>query len=366
MKIGTGIWGLLGTALFVIGCGSSDTGDRTVKSKEDGAAKPAEAKPVGKWTKKDLKITMIAKSSANPVFISAHKGADDAAKDLSKETGVNITIDWQTPPTEDGQVQAQKIAEAVSGGSDAILLSCSDAAKVTSAIDEAVAKGVPVMTFDSDAAQSKRFSFYGANDADAGMRTMKELCALIHDKGTVAILAGNQNAPNLQARVKGAQDEAKNHPGVKVIPVVYHPETPQDATKEVIATMKANPEVNGWAMIGSWPLFAPGLMNEIDPSKVVCVGIDALPAELPYVDKGIAPVLLAQPVYKWGYFCVERIIDKLVKGKETQASYPMELERVTKDNLTKWAEQLQDWGFKDIDPKFLATSPAAPAPPAKK
>ena len=32
----------------------------------------------------------------------------------------------------------------------------------------------------------------------------------------------------------------------------------------------------------------------------------------------------------------------------------MELVRVTKDNLGTWARQLRDWGFTDVDPKYLA------------
>ena len=61
-------------------------------------------------------------------------------------------------------MQAQRIQQAVNDGADAILISCSDAGKVTGAINDAVARGVPVMTFDSDAPQSKRFAYYGVDD----------------------------------------------------------------------------------------------------------------------------------------------------------------------------------------------------------
>ena len=117
---------------------------------------------------KRFKIAMIAKSSTNPVFLSARTGAEAAAKELSAKTGVPIEIDWLTPPTEDGQVQAQRIAQAVNEGANAILISCSDAGKVTGAINDAVARGVPVMTFDSDAPESKRFAFYGVDDVETG------------------------------------------------------------------------------------------------------------------------------------------------------------------------------------------------------
>src|SRR6185437_6300199 len=119
-----------------------------------------------------LKIGLIAKSSTNPVFLSARTGADAAARELTQKYNVPVEIVWLTPPTEDGQVQAQRIAQAVNEGANAVLISCSDAAKVTGAINDAVARGVPVMTFDSDAPNSKRFSYYGVDDRQLGEDVM--------------------------------------------------------------------------------------------------------------------------------------------------------------------------------------------------
>ncbi len=333
----------------LIGC-SSEKGPESTTGTTASTPPKAESPAL----KKDkLKITVIAKSNTNPVFQSARVGAEAAAKELSESTKCQITIDWRTPDTEDGQVQAQRIAQAVNEGTDAILISCSDAAKVTGAINDAVDKGVPVMTFDSDAPDSKRFASYGADDIECGTRTMDELAKQLGEKGSIAILAGNQNAPNLQKRVQGAKEAAAKYPGIKVVDTFYHPETPQDATSAVMNAMNANPQITGWAMIGGWPLFAPSLLKDLDPAKVKIVAVDALPAELPYIDRGLAPVLLAQPTYDWGYKSVGIIVDKLVLGKEVQMVNKMELVRVTKDNLKEWAQQLKDWGFTDVDPKFL-------------
>jgi len=315
-------------------------------------ATPASA-PAPAAAGKSLKISMIAKSSTNPVFLSARTGAEAAAKDLSAKYGVKIDIDWRTPSTEDGQVQAQRLAQAVNEGANAILISCSDAGKVTGAINDAVARGVPVMTFDSDAAQSKRFAYYGVDDVKTGAQVMEELSKLIGGKGKVAILAGNQNAPNLQKRVAGVKEAAKKSPGVEIVGTFYHPETPQDAAAEVTRVMNAYPGIRGWAMVGGWPLFTKSLLTTIDPKKVTIVSVDALPAELPYVEKGITPVLLAQPTYLWGYVSVEKIVEKVQLKKDVPAINTMELVRVTKDNLGKWARQLKDWGFTDVPPEYL-------------
>lgn len=300
-----------------------------------------------------LKIAMIAKSSTNPVFLSARTGAEAAAKEQSAKIGVPVEVVWLTPPAEDGQVQAQRLAQAVNEGADAVLISCSDAAKVTGAINDAVARGVPVMTFDSDAPESKRFAFYGVDDLKTGQTVMDELARQMGEKGRIAILAGNQNAPNLRKRVQGVEEAAKKYSGMQVVGTFYHVETPQDAAAEVIRVQNAYPQIQGWAMIGGWPLFTQTLLTDLDPARVKIVAVDALPAELAYVEKGLAPVLLAQPTYMWGYVSVQKIVEKVHLKQDVPSVIPMELVRVSKENLGTWARQLKTWGFTDVPDAYL-------------
>ena len=78
------------------------------------------------------------------------------------------------------------------------------------------------------------------------------------------------------------------------------------------------------------------------------VAVDGLPAELAYVEKGLAPVLLAQPTYLWGYDRCSVIVDKVHLKQDVPQIIPMELVRVTKENLGTWARQLETWGFTDV------------------
>lgn len=347
-------WKALGIAALagaLVGCNSG--GDTSAPAAVNSGT-PAAGEP----KVKDLQITMIAKSNNNPVFQSAKTGAEQAAKDLSAKDNINIHIDWQTPPTESGEEQARRISQAVNEGTGAILLSCANASKVTGAINDAVTKGVPVMTFDSDAPDSKRFAFYGADDTECGTQIMDELASIAKGQPlNVAILAGDQNATNLQKRAKAVEDEAKKYPNVKIVGIFTHNETPQDATSEVIKDNNAHPEINAWAMVGGWPLFNTSLLS-LDPAKYKVVAVDALPAELPYVAKGVAPVLLAQPTYQWGYTSVGILVDHMVFGKPVDTINKMPLTNVTKETLGDWARQLKAWGFEGIDPAYLALAPA--------
>ncbi|MCY2929689.1 MAG: substrate-binding domain-containing protein [Planctomycetota bacterium] len=317
-----------------------------------------------KSTSRPRKFTvgLIAKSTSNPVFQAALNGARARAAELKAKTGMDIVIDWQTPAKEDAQEQANRIKQLVNKGADVIIISCSDASMVTDAINDAVKSGVPVMCFDSDAAASKRFAYFGVDDVETGQATMNALAHVMGEKGVVAILAGNQNAPNLQKRVQGAKEAAKAYPGITIKDVYFHTETPEAAANMVMDVMNANHDITGWAMIGGWPLFTNALLTNWDPN-VKIVAVDALPAELAYVDKGVAQVLLAQKVFDWGYESVQIAYDKVVLKKDVPVVNISKLVPVTKANLGDWARQLKAWGF-EVSPEYLAMKAAAPAPAA--
>jgi ribose transport system substrate-binding protein len=292
---------------------------------------------------RSLTLGLVAKSQGNPVFQAARVGAEDAAKELGAKHHLNIRIDWRTPNEEDAQKQAEAIEQLVLAGADGIAVSCSDANKLTDAINRAVDNGVPVATFDSDAPASKRFVTYGVDDLKCGEQTMDELAKIMGGKGVVAILAGNPNAPNLQKRVQGVKDAAKKYPGITIRDTYYHKETPQDAAARVEQVMQANPDITGWAMIGGWPLFTENALKW-QPGTVKCVAVDALPAQLAYIRSGHVPVLLAQQCYEWGHRTVELLVDKIVFKKNPPAVKEVSaLIPVTKDNVDAFSKNWAKW-----------------------
>jgi ribose transport system substrate-binding protein len=293
--------------------------------------------------KKSYVIGLVAKSQGNPVFQAARVGANDAAKELGAKHGIDVRIDWRTPNEEDAQKQAEAIEQLVLSGADGIAVSCSDANKVTDAINNASKNGVPVATFDSDAPASKRFVTFGVDDVQCGEQVMHELARIMGGKGNVAILAGNQNAPNLQKRVQGVKNAAKKYPGIKIRDTYYHKETPQDAAARVEQVMQANPDIDGWAMIGGWPLFTSNALKW-QAGTVKCVSVDALPPQLAYLRSGHVQLLLAQQVYEWGHRSVAHLINKIHLKKDPSSVKDVSpLIPVTKANVDEFEKNWQKW-----------------------
>jgi ribose transport system substrate-binding protein len=293
--------------------------------------------------RKSYTFGLIAKSQGNAVFQVARVGAEDAARELGAKHGVSIRIDWRTPNEEDAQKQAEAIEQLVLAGADGIAISCSDANKVTDSINRAVSGGVPVVTFDSDAPASKRLVVYGVDDGQCGEQVMSELAKVMGEKGVVAILAGNQNAPNLQKRTAGVRTEAQKYPGISIRDTYYHRETPQDAAARIEQVMQSNPDVTGWALIGGWPLFTENALKW-QPGTVKCVSVDALPICLNYLRSGHVQVLLAQQCHGWGHRSVEHLLNKVHFHKDPPAVRDVSpLERVDRSNVDSYAKNWEKW-----------------------
>jgi ribose transport system substrate-binding protein len=308
-----------------------------------GCKKAADTGSTATTQTRPIRIGMVAKSEANDVFQAAHTGANDAAAELSAKDGVNIQIEWRTPPDEDPAAQVNAINSLANEKVDAILVSCSAAQMLTPALNDAVDKGILVLCFDSDAAQSKRFCDYGTDDSQLGHLLMSELARYMNGKGTVAILGGNQTGPNLQKRIAAVREEMKNYPGIQELNgpgngVFYHQEEPGAAAQAISLAMAANPgKIDGWIFIGGWPLFTENALTWPNPGSIKVVSCDALPKCLGYLRSGYVNELISQDCYGWGHRTVEIAVDKILNSKDpdgmdpTTHAIPNPLTLVTKD-----------------------------------
>ncbi|TAK95616.1 MAG: sugar ABC transporter substrate-binding protein [Verrucomicrobia bacterium] len=308
-------------------------------------SKKSEPGASGEPAKRKIVIGFIGKSLANDVFQAAQSGAQAAAKELGAKYNVEVEVEIRTPNDEDATKQAEAVEALTRRGADGIALSCSEANTVTPSIDKAVGKGVAVMCFDSDAPNSKRFAYYGTDDKSCGARAMEELAKAMGGKGTVAILAGNQSAPNLQSRVAGAKEALAKYPDMKLNEpgVFYHVETPEKAAEAVLSAQNANPGIQGWTFIGGWPLFTTDALKW-PAGSIKVASVDALPAQLGYLRDGHVEVLLAQDCYGWGTKSVEILLEKILKNQTPPAVRVVDpLTRVSKENVDEYGKHWEQW-----------------------
>ncbi len=155
---------------------------------------------------------LVATNINLPYWQSAQTGLMAAAK----EYGVSAFMEG--PTTFDPQAEVQEFRSAVAKKPSGILVSVASAQLMAPEIDAAVAAGIPVITIDSDAPESKRLYFIGTNNLNAGRLGGQRVAKQLSDKGNVVFFT-MPNQPNLEERLKGYKDAFSAYPGIKIVDV---------------------------------------------------------------------------------------------------------------------------------------------------
>ncbi|MCC7210037.1 MAG: substrate-binding domain-containing protein, partial [Anaerolineae bacterium] len=116
-----------------------------------------------------LTIAWIPKALNNPVFELGREGCLAAAEELTAQGPYEVECLYLGSVASDMAEQARVMADAVAQGADAIGVSCNNPAGCVEPINTAVAAGIPVMTWDSDAApEAQSFTYLGVSNYMGG------------------------------------------------------------------------------------------------------------------------------------------------------------------------------------------------------
>jgi ribose transport system substrate-binding protein len=283
---------------------------------------------------KKLVFGGVPKLQNNPVFEMARRGAEARAAELG------IDLRWQAPREADAIQQRDIVNSLAEQRVDGIFLSVNDPTILKKAIDDAVAAGIPVMCFDSDAPDSRRFTCFSVDDEKTAARGAELLVEKMGTRGKVGILHGTPGAPNLEKRVKGFRARMQQiAPEVRLLEPVYCHDNTQKAIEAVKNVIQANPDLAGFYFTGGWPLFAapPGPFLGIEPGKIAVVAFDALKEQLDYVRQGYVYALTGQKLKEWGSVSV----DLLKQWHDGKRDFPALIDSgfdvVQKQNVEEYA-----------------------------
>ncbi|MHB0998644.1 MAG: ABC transporter permease/substrate-binding protein [Armatimonadota bacterium] len=241
------------------------------------------------------KYKMIAIATGLSYWIDGKAGLMDKAEEL----GVKAYFDGPTGVDANQQIDAveRAIAEGVDG---IILVPASD--NLSTVIDKAIDKGIPVVCVDTDAPSSKRYSFIGTGNYNAGFQGGECLGKIIKGKGKVAILTV-PGQDNLNQRVKGYRDALKKYPGVEVIQEVNTMSSTTEGQKACTALIQANPDLTALACVeaAGGQAAAVAVKQAGKVGKIKIVAMDRDEPTIRAIEEGIIDASIGQRSYSMTY-----------------------------------------------------------------
>lgn len=305
------------------------------------SAKAADPLADGKLT-----IAWIPKALNNPVFEIGKIGAETRAAELSAEKPYGVEVLYMASMASDAAAQTQIMEEAIAKKVDAIAVSCNDAKACVAPINQAVAAGIPVMTWDSDSPDSQRLTYLGVDNYEGGKAAAELLKKALPEGGQVAILTGAEGSLNLEERARGFADGIQGT-NLTIVTTVRGNEDISLSVKLLEETMQTHPDLKGWFFVGIWPLYADRgslpLWEKAARAGMKTVAFDTLPMELDYVQEGLIYGLVGQKYWGWGYDSISMLHDHMITGKKFASFTNSGMDIVTIKNAEAmakaWLEQ---------------------------
>jgi simple sugar transport system substrate-binding protein len=189
--------GAAGIAAFILeACGggkkSSTTGTTTAAAQGSPAAGIFGSQP-------KLKFTFVNHVTTNPFFVPTKYGAEDACKLLG------CSYQWTGSETANVKEMVNATNSAITSGAAGIAIALVDLKAFNGPTDQALAKKIPVVGYNADAAGNNRLAYIGQDLFVSGQQMGEHIVSLV-PSGDVALFIATPGALNIQPRIDGAKD----------------------------------------------------------------------------------------------------------------------------------------------------------------
>lgn len=264
-------------------------------------------------------IAIVPKVIGIPYFNAVQEGALEAGKDL------NVNVLFTGPPIADWKQQIKIINDLIEKNVNIIAVSADDPEKLGPILQKAKAKGIKVITWDSDTDPKYRDLFINMVDPEKlGRHLMDTLAELMDEKGNYAILTGSEGASNINEWMNWIRVQQREfYPQMHLVEVAETDDNPQKAYLLAKSLIKKHPDLSGilgTSSVGP-PAAAQAVKESVKSGKISVVGLSTPNLMRPYLKDGSAQMITLWSPKKLGYLTVSLAKSLLDGDKPKDGQY---------------------------------------------
>lgn len=274
---------------------------------------------------------MIAFTAGIDYWKACFEGMREAAKQLG------VSVEFAGPPNYDVNATVTVLEQTIAKKPAGITIACPEPTAFIDPINNGIADGVPIITYDSDSSDSKRFTFVSTDAESTGRGAADLMAELLGSKGDcVAIYELGLDAA--EKRMNGFEKQCVDkYPGMKLINRLNSGGDTQTAAQAAAAAIQANPNLRG--IVTPSGVSAVGAATAIREAgktgKIMVVGWDRDVALLDAIKAGEVAGSIIQNTFNMGYWSMMVLYNK--KHGLQNATLPMFIDvgydMCTKENV---------------------------------
>lgn len=250
---------------------------------------------------KAVKTVAFITNSTSDFWQVARKGCEKADAELP-----DVKVAFKTTNTGTIEEQNGLIRQALDrDDSDAIAISPVDPGGQKKIINDA-AKRAFVMTQDSDAPDTDRVLYLGADNRVAGRQAGELIKQALPQGGKIMVFVGKREVQNAMDRFEGLKESLQGSK-VVIIDLMTDDANPMNARDNAYEALKKYPDIAG--MVGLWSYNGPAIVQALKPEakldkvKIVCFDDDR--ETLAAIKEGAIFGTVAQQPFEYGYQAVK-------------------------------------------------------------
>jgi len=292
-------------------------------------------------SKIDYHFIVIAQNTDDLYWQTVKEGCFDAASDF------NVAVEFNGPRFTNMDEQVKYFKMAVASRVDGIVTHVLDEEVFTPLIDEATEAGIPIITIDTDAKNSKRKAFVGTNTYNLGSEAGKLVLESTGEEANIGIIiksfnGTSENVPQ-SLRVAGFKDALKDAPSAS-IKTIQSSGTGLFSAEEVTRQILYNyPEINTIVCTNvKDTISAAQIIVDLNKvGQITIIGYGDAPEILRYIEKGVIYGTVAANPYEMGYESIRSLVE--YKKKFMTSSYvDTGAKVITAGNLDKYRNTLKE------------------------
>jgi ribose transport system substrate-binding protein len=257
---------------------------------------------------KSVKTVAFITNANSDFWKIARKGCEKADTELT-----DVTVAFKTTNTGATEEQNGLIRDALDRDADAIAISVIDPVAQKPVINDA-AKRALVITQDSDAPDSDRSLYLGADNRAAGRQAGELIKRALPQGGKIMVFVGKREVQNARERFEGLKESLQGSK-VEIIDLLTDDADEGRARQNAYDTLKKYSDIAG--MVGLWSYNGPAILQALRPEgkagqiKIVC--FDDERATLAAIKEGTIFGTVAQQPFEYGYQSVQTAA-KILRG----------------------------------------------------
>jgi len=290
-------------------------------------------------------IEIVLKSKEGPsmdFWNVVYQGIRDAAREF------DVTVEISGARFESEINRQINIMESViNKNPPMIILAASDYQRLVDSVEEAHARGIPVITVDSGVNSDLPISFVATNNIEAGMKAGREMKRLLEnsDRKTIAIISHNRETATGIEREKGVREAFGDENIIGTWVCDVSDEIAYRVTMELIN----NTDIGGLVALNEVVSLgtARAVRDAGKKGRILVVGFDNAVQELSDLEEGVIQATVVQKPYNMGYLSVKAAVDYL-KGIRIEPEVDTGSVLITQDNMFERQYQELLFPFSDV------------------